>query len=82
MNDPYVLFSASVPWAGPDTSTAVIALTSASKSLPSTPGAATTSGVSSAVVYESFAPTGASFTGVTTTVTGTHSLVPVPSEIW
>ena len=39
-----------VPWAGPATSTAVSASPSTSESLPSTPGALTVSGVSSAVL--------------------------------
>ena len=58
-----------MPCAGPDTSAAVSASPSWSVSLPSTPGAATVSAVSSSVVYASPTATGAWFGGVTVMVT-------------
>ena len=52
-------FSASAPWLGPLTISAVMLLPSASVSLPSTPGAATVSVLSSLTAYVSLPATGA-----------------------
>ena len=66
---PPLQLSVSVPCTGPDTRTAVSDELSTSLSLPSTPGAATFSTVSSFVLKLSLAATGASFTGLTVMVT-------------
>jgi hypothetical protein len=72
-------FSVTVPCAGPVSSSAVSVSPSGSVSLASTPRVGTTRVVSSAVVYVSFAATGASLTLLTAIVTVTVLLVAVPS---
>ena len=71
-----------VPLAGGLTTLAVSGLPSASVSLASTPGTATVSGVSSAVLYVSLAATGASLTLVTVMVTVATFEATVPSWAW
>ena len=68
-----------MPCAGPLTSTAEGALPSGSESFASTPGAAMTSAVSSAVVKLSGVATGASFVPVTVIVSVDDALPPFPS---
>ena len=73
--------TATVPFGGPLTSTAVSGSPSGSVSLASTPGPATTSGVFSSVEYASGADTGGRLAGVTVTVTLPVAVPPLPSEI-
>jgi hypothetical protein len=75
-------FNTSVPCAGPLTRDADSALPSTSVSFASTPGAATLSGASSAVVKLSFAATGPSLTGTTVTATVAAAESVKPSFVW